>query len=72
MKSKTCIARFNLSEEHICTIQSKGRVLLLGYFNAMLGSTFGEASCNSKVNLLIELFKICYLMICIKWKNNAE
>ena len=53
--------------------QSKGRVVLLGDFNARVGKSndvddvigmFGEASCNSNGNLLIELLQNCNLMIC--------
>ena len=68
-----CSDRFNLLEEDICMFQSKGRVLLLGDFNARVGKSnevgdvigmFGEASCNSNGNLLIELLHNCDLMIC--------
>ena len=55
--------------------QSKGSVLLLEDFNARVGKstcndadnvngTFGEASCNSNGNLLIDLLHYCDLMIC--------
>ena len=53
--------------------QSKGRVLLLGDFNARVGKSndvdnviamFGEASCNSNGKLLIELQQNCNLVIC--------
>ena len=53
--------------------KSKGRVLLLGDFNARLGKSsdvsevvgmFGEDTCNSNGNLLIELLNNCDLMIC--------
>ena len=53
-------------------LQSKGRVLLLGDFNARVGKSndlddvigkFGKASCNNYGNLLIELFHNCDLMI---------
>ena len=46
--------RFNLLEEDICMFQSKGRVLLLGVFNARVGKSedvgnvigmFGENTC---------------------------
>ena len=68
-----CTDRFNLLEEDICTFQSKGRVLLLGDFNARVGKSndlddvigmFGEASCNSNGKLLIELLQNCNLVIC--------
>ena len=68
-----CTDRFKLLEEDICMFQSKGRVLLLGDFNARVGKSndvddvigiFGEASCNSNGNLLIELLQNCNLMIC--------
>ena len=32
-----CTDRFSLLEEYICIFQSKGRVLLLGDFNARVG-----------------------------------
>ena len=68
-----CSDRFNLLEEDICMFHAKGRVLLLGDFNARVGKSnevddiigmFGEASCNSNGNLLIELLHNCDLMIC--------
>ena len=68
-----CTDRFNLLEEDICMFQSKGRVLLLGDFNARVGKSndvddvigmFGEASCNSNGKLLIELLQNCNLVIC--------
>ena len=34
-----CTDRFNLLEEDICMFQSKGRVLLLGDFNARVGKS---------------------------------
>ena len=68
-----CTDRFNLLEEDICMFQSKGRVLLLGDFNARVGKSndvddvigmFGEASCNCNGKLLIELLQNCNLVIC--------
>ena len=68
-----CTDRFNLLEEDICMFQSKGRVLLLGDFNARVGKSndlddvigmFGEASCNGNGKLLIELLQNCNLVIC--------
>ena len=68
-----CTDRFNLLEEDICMFQSKGRVLLLGDFNARVGKSddiddvigmFGENTCNSNGNLLITLLDNCNLMIC--------
>ena len=67
----TCTDRFNMLEEDtcICMFQSKGRILLLGDFNARVGKSndvgdvigmLEEASCN----LLIELLQNCNLMIC--------
>ena len=53
--------------------QSKRRVLLLGDFNAWVGKSedvddviglFGENTCNSNGNLLIELPQTCNLMVC--------
>ena len=70
---RICADRFNLLEEDVCMFQSKGRVLLLGDFNARVGKSivedsvigmFGEASCNSNGKLLIELLENCNLMIC--------
>ena len=67
-----CSDRFKLLEEDICMFQSKGRVLLLGDFNARVGQSnnaddvfgmFGENSCNSNGKLLIELLHNCDLMI---------
>ena len=52
---------------------SKGRVLLWGDFNARVGKSadvddvigmFGENTCNSSGNLLIELLQNCNLMAC--------
>ena len=54
-----CTDRFHLLEEDICSFQSKGRVLLLGYPNARVGKSedvhdvigmFGENSCNCNDN----------------------
>ena len=68
-----CTDRFNLLEEDICMFQSKGRVLLLGDFNARVGKSddiddvigmFRENTCNSNGNLLITLLQNCNLMIC--------
>ena len=68
-----CTDRFNLLEEDICMFQSKGRVLLLGDFNARVGKSedvddvigmFGENTYNSNGNLLIELLQNCNLMVC--------
>ena len=51
-----CTDTFKLLKEDICMFQSKGRVLLVGDFNARVGKgddeddvigMFGEASCNS-------------------------
>ena len=72
-----CTDRFKLLEEDICMFQSKGRVLLLGDFNAMVGKSkhvdnvigiFGEASCNSNGKLLIELLHNCNSLIC-NWRT---
>ena len=52
--------------------QSKGRVLLLGDFNASVGKSeevddvigiWGENTCNTNGNLLIELHQNCYLRV---------
>ena len=68
-----CIDRYNLLEEDICLFQSKGRVLLLGDFNARVGRScdvddvigmFEETTSNSNSNLLISLLQKCNLMIC--------
>ena len=70
---QVCNDRFNLLEEDICMFQSKGRVLVLGDFNARVGKgedvddvvgMFGENTCNSNGNLLIELLHNCNLMVC--------
>ena len=62
-----CTDRFNLLEEDICMFQSKGRVLLLGDFNARVGKSndldyvigmFGEASSNSNGKLLLNYYRI--------------
>ena len=36
---QVCTDRFNLLEEDICMFQSKGRVVLLGNFNARVGKS---------------------------------
>ena len=68
-----CVERFNLLEEDVCMFQSKGRVLLLGDFNARVGKSndedsvigmFGESSCNSNGKLLIDMLENCNLVIC--------
>ena len=70
---QVCTDRYNLLEEDICMFQSKGRVVLLGDFNARVGKSddvddvigmFGETTCNSNGNLLITLLPNCNLMIC--------
>ena len=54
-----CTNRCNLLDEDICMFKSKGRVLLLGDFNASVGDVdniigmLGEAFCNSNDTLLI-------------------
>ena len=68
-----CTERFNFLEEDMCMFQWKGRVLLLGDFNARVGKgdhvdevigMFGENTCNSNGKLLIELLQNCSLMTC--------
>ena len=63
-----CTDRVNLSKEDNFIFHSKWKVLLLGDFNAIelvkvmkqtVISMFGEASCNSNGNLLIELLHNC-------------
>ena len=67
-----CTDRFNLLEEDIFMFQSKGRVLLLGDFNTRVDKSedvddvigmFGESTCNSNGNLLIELLQNCNIMV---------
>ena len=68
-----CTDRFNLLEEDIRKFQSKGRVVLVGDFNARVGKgdsvddvigMFGESTCNSNGNMLISLLNNCDLFIC--------
>ena len=62
---QVCTDWYNLLEEEICMFQSKGRVVLLGDFNARLGKSddvddvigmFGETTCSGNGNLLIASF----------------
>ena len=70
-----CTNRFKLLEEDMCMFQSKGRVLLLGDFNARVDKSENVDgviemtgknihTCNSNVNILFGLLQYCNVMVC--------